>query len=159
MAGNLDNPFNKFIGLLSAFLLGMAFIYAGSKEIWLFCSSQNWSHTTGIISSSYVETSQSNRGTISHTPSISYQYEVEGSIYSNEQIYFGGSFGQRSFADVEPLVLQFPEGKQVTVYYNPNDPKESVLNRDYFDYWSCFIMLLLGGLFITLPIDKIRSIT
>lgn len=74
-------------------------------------------------------------------PHIRYQYEVGGSQYLGEKISFvyEGS-GDRSI--IQNKVDQYPVGKIVQVHYNPNNPKEAVLE---IGLKTSYIILLIAG--------------
>ncbi|MGR9014997.1 MAG: DUF3592 domain-containing protein [Gammaproteobacteria bacterium] len=99
---------------------------------------ENWSKTTGMILSSYVSTG----GRSGKMAKISYQYFVNGKGYRNDRISFGLLSLQGKNTDPQAVVNYYYNGKQATVYYNKNDPGNSVLERQT-NYLSNFIFLLV----------------
>lgn len=58
---------------------------------------------------------------------ISYSFEVGGRTYRGERIGLENS--PRSF-DVAVTLERYPQGKSVTVFYNPHNPSECLLEKD-----------------------------
>jgi hypothetical protein len=93
-------------------------------------SAQNWASTTGTIMMSSVQTSHSATGGSSVYPVIVYQYEVNGKTYQSQSVHAGDKYLKVNIAgQAQKTVDKYPIGKQVTVYYNPNDPAECALER------------------------------
>ncbi len=94
--------------------------------------SQAWSATTGQVTQSYVRESQSydSEGylTTSYYPEVRYTYQVMGAAYSGDKISFGGSVGG-SRKKAQEAIAQYPAGKTVPVYYDPNNPEDAVIER------------------------------
>ena len=93
--------------------------------------------------------------TITFLPRVAYTYSVEGLEYHGDQIGFGKfEFSAANKADA--IVDHFPVGHTVKVFYNPLDPKESVLERTIYRPSSYFIsgiifilvMLVMIGMLI-----------
>jgi hypothetical protein len=60
-------------------------------------------------------------------PRVRYSYTAGGRNFVGERISFGDDTGG---ANTQATLARYPVGKQVTVYVNPNDPEDSVLERD-----------------------------
>jgi hypothetical protein len=92
-------------------------------------SAQAWQSTTGTIMMSSVQSSYSG-GSHSTYPVVVYQYEVHGQRYQSQRIKAGEQFlNVRISGQAEAAVQKYPIGSTVTVYYNPSNPAESVLER------------------------------
>lgn len=92
-------------------------------------STQAWQNTTGTIMMSSVQSSYSS-GSHSTYPVVVYQYEVRGQRYQSQRIKAGEQFlNVRISGQAEGTVQKYPIGSTVTVYYNPSNPAESVLER------------------------------
>jgi hypothetical protein len=63
-------------------------------------------------------------------PRIRYSYPVDGREHESSQINFWGVVGGSQSA-AERTTRRYPQGAQVTVYYNPQDPHEAVLDRAF----------------------------
>ena len=64
-------------------------------------------------------------------PMVVYEYEVDGTKYISNRVRVqdasGPTMGGSLYA--KPLLKRYPEGATVTVYYNPQNPRESALER------------------------------
>lgn len=91
-------------------------------------AAKNWASTTGKVTTSRVEVSGGEYTSVS--PFIVYQYNVYDRDYSNSQIKAGdvhiSSYSSRAAYD---MADKYPVGSEVTVYYNPEDPQQSALER------------------------------
>jgi hypothetical protein len=89
---------------------------------------KNWASTTGKVVSSRVEVSGGDHTTVS--PHIVFQYNVYGRDYSGSQIKAGdehwASYNSRAAYDI---VDKYPVGTEVNVYYDPENPEQSALER------------------------------
>lgn len=104
--------------------------------------SENWHETTGIITSSKLEIEENTEYDpetdytdtyYTYKPKIEYRYSADGVNYSGNRI----SFEIVSVTDYEwaqSKVDLYYEGKNVTVYYNPDNPSESVLEKGFSGY-------------------------
>ena len=64
-------------------------------------------------------------------PMVVYEYEVDGTKYISNRVRVqdasGPTMGGPLYAN--PLLKRYPKGAAVTVYYNPENPRESALER------------------------------
>ena len=64
-------------------------------------------------------------------PMVVYEYEVNGTKYISNRVRVqdasGPTMGGALYAN--PLLKRYPKGATVTVYYNPQNPRESALER------------------------------
>lgn len=85
---------------------------------------QNWPVTQGLITLSEVNHGLSSVAT--NQSKIRYHYLIDGREFVGKRISVGGDInGDRSVA--EQRARLYPEGTPVTIYYNPQNPKESYL--------------------------------
>ena len=123
--------------IIAATVLPMLGIFGGigwflnkkSKEAKILRNAaRNWASTTGKITKSRVEVTGGERATIS--PHIVFEYNVYGRDYSGSQIKAGdvhwASYTSRAAYDV---VDKYPVGSEVTVFYDPENPEQSALER------------------------------
>lgn len=113
--------------------------------------SQKWSSAAGRITESYVrrEDSTDSDGypTTSYYPEVQFTYEFLGSEYAGNKIAFGGSMGGGQKKAQESLA-QYPVGKDVIVYYDPNNPGDAVLERRV----SGNVFLIVGIVFLVISV-------
>jgi len=123
--------------VIAATVLPMLGIFGGigwflnkkSKEAKaLRAAAGNWASTTGKVVTSRVEVSGGDHTTVS--PHIVFQYNVYDKEYSNSQIKAGdihmSTYSSRNAYDI---VDKYPVGSEVTVYYDPENPEQSALER------------------------------
>lgn len=86
-------------------------------------AAQTWPTVTGEIGGSEIKLHRKLRGPVMY-PHISYTYEVNGKSYHSSNIMAGGEMGGMN---VETMLARYPHGSKVTVYYDPQNPKNAVL--------------------------------
>lgn len=104
-----------------------------------------WPSVTGTVVKSEVKVRKTSEDYTEY-PDITYTYEVMGKAYRCKQILPGGEIGGMG---VESTLKRYPMNAQVTVYYNPQNPKDAVLeagNRTISK--GLWLMLVLMNIFI-----------
>ncbi len=113
-------------GTIQAALLVALIVY-----LWLLFATRHWLPADGTIVTSRVDS----RGTdsvngadteIARTPLVEYDYQVNGQPFRGDRIMIGGA---NSESELELVLGQYPLGAKVSVYYNPADPRQAVLER------------------------------
>jgi Protein of unknown function (DUF3592) len=61
-----------------------------------------------------------------HTPEIKYTYQVSGAAFTSLR-YRHGNATQTSVPVVQEIVARYPVGQTVLVYYDPENPADSVI--------------------------------
>ncbi len=90
-----------------------------------FAQSMRWESTNAMIRKGR-DKSPEEVGPSANSPWLYYVYEVDGEVYESSRIRFA-EFRRKS---VQQNVLdRFADGDEVTVFYNPLNPKKSVLER------------------------------
>jgi len=113
------------------------FIGYGIYKNW---QAQSYHEVPGKVLSSEVERHRSDDG-YTYQAEIEFTYQVDGRTYTHDEHAYGvmGS-SDRSLA--REAVRKFPKGRQVTVYYNPDDPQDAVLDRS-FESIPWFMLLFM----------------
>jgi hypothetical protein len=126
-------------------LIGGGLSYWGWNILQDARASTSWPTVQGGITSSEVTVSSDSEGADSYSPEVTYRFQIDGQIFASSQIKFGeNSYGSRRKA--QEIVNQYPVGKQVMVYYEPERPTNAVLEPGV----SAGSYLVLGlGLFFT----------
>lgn len=105
------------------------FIVTGRAALAQARESRSWPTAPGTVLASKVDTSLrllSKNRDYKYVPMISYTYEVAGKRYEGDVIQFGlTEAASRSVA--EQTIKPYPVGGKVKVFYDPKDPKKSVL--------------------------------
>lgn len=111
-------------------LAGLYFIYQGiiqgtkAKK-----AMETWQKVPGVILSAKISSHRiHNSKRPPHTtyrPDVSYQYEVQGQTYTADSLGFGTS--TYGLSKAEKMLSPYAAGGKVTVYYDPQDPAQAVL--------------------------------
>lgn len=126
-------------------LVGIVFIVIGSNNIYRAYKTSNWPSVQGHITSSeitshsstYTDTATNSvRNEIVYNAQINYDYVINGITYSNDEVKVGGTIGTNTTAWAREVLNKYPQEKSVNVYYNPEDPYQSVLEKGlHFSTW------------------------
>ena len=92
----------------------------------------SWPETEGILLRAELKSSRSDDST-TYSTEARYRYVVEGRSYQNDRVAIGS--GSDNIGDFQKklgraLEQAFQDGRGVSVWYNPENPAEAVLNRD-----------------------------
>lgn len=96
----------------------------------LAASSVDWPAVPGLITHSELEARRNKVGTgkkTRYTINIVYEFVVNDKVFHNDVVRFDQ--GSLSTNRKQLLVSAYPVGKRVEVFYNPDDPDQSVLVR------------------------------
>lgn len=116
---------NSLPALLFMFVVAAGFVLGGGY-LWVAQSGpiDNYEPVEATVISSDID-STTEGGT---QPDITYEYTVDGRTYTSSNVFPGP--GDHSGGSAHRIVDEHPEGKQVTAYYNPEDPSEAFLIED-----------------------------
>jgi len=88
---------------------------------------------------------------VSYNVDMTYNYNVEGQIYTNHQIKLDYVHGARTYVPKLFAMMKaerYEEGNKINVFYNPHNPNESIIEQG-LRYFTFFMMLLAGiGIFL-----------
>lgn len=101
---------------------------------------QSWASTMGMVLASYLERrSSGDSGTVNY-PVVQYSYQVGGQMYQGAKIAPGMEVGGTGAGKV---VQKYPEGAQVMVFYDPNNPSDAVLEKKAHAQWLMWLLLVV----------------
>jgi hypothetical protein len=106
-------------------LIGALVSFIGIRNFVQTSESVNWPIAQGIIRTSSVEYHSSNKGGTYHAH-IFYNYNLNGATYSGDRVAYG-DYGSSNPSHAQEIVNRYPAGKNVTIYYMPNEPEECLL--------------------------------
>lgn len=113
--------------------LGLWLVLASRKQRQKVAASQNWPSVLAQITHAQVreDSSLDEEGDIqrSYYPHVQYSYQVAGVTYQGDRITFGARRGYSSPQKANKEIAPYPVGAQVRAYYNPENPKEAVLQQ------------------------------
>ena len=112
------------LGIVGGF--GLLLVVLGIRTALQEYTATRWPRTQGVIQTAAIRVVRTSRGSIS-IPEISYSYQVNGQPYGSNRVTFRFGTVLLLPPSAESVVDAYPEGTVVTVYYNPRNPSEAVL--------------------------------
>ncbi|URA10322.1 DUF3592 domain-containing protein [Thermospira aquatica] len=104
--------------------IGALLIVLGLNTLFKAFSTYFWSSTQGKILVSQVGfVDRFKRENDSFYFDISYEYSVDGKLYTNSKVFLG-QYGSSISNWIQKVVDRYPVGKEVSVYYNPKTRKK-----------------------------------
>ncbi|HNQ93037.1 MAG TPA: DUF3592 domain-containing protein [Anaerolineales bacterium] len=100
---------------------------------------QSWSSAMGTVMASYLERRSSSDGSTNY-PVVQYSYQVGGQAYQGAKIAPGMEVGGTGAGRV---VEKYPQGAQVMVFYDPNNPSDAVLEKKARAQWLMWLLLVV----------------
>ena len=158
---------NPFLGGVILLMMGVALVAILSNTVMVDArASETWPSTTGVVTTSEIKTRRSGDST-SYSPRVIYEYTVADKLLSNGDITVADNGSSRASA-AEKKVATYAQGNEVTVYYNPNLPTQSVLEPGAppilrilhaagYIFGALGILLLIKGVF-KLPLALLRLV-
>ena len=111
------------------FIAGAVTLCFGVRGVVRARASVRWPTADGKVVSSSVESDHSsggNGGGTTYQAEILYEFSVDGTIYNGNRVAYG-DYGSSNPSHARNIVNQYPVGKELTVYYMPSEPEESLL--------------------------------
>ena len=150
-AGGFMNPgMEKLAGSIVFTGIGIVIALFGYTTYKTGVESTDWPTVDGVIIRSEIEqqtvTTEKDgkkKTEVKSYPKIAYQYQVGGQEYKGTKISFLSSSG-----NANQIVSQYPKGKTVRVYYNPDKLKQAVLVPGNSDL--NLVPFIFASVFITL---------
>lgn len=142
-------------------IVGIAWL-SGQKK--LSEESLHWPMAKGTVLESevhrYTSSGEVSPSKVHHVPRIVYQFERGGSRYESDQRSIMGE--DYDSDEAQRIVDAYPVGSSITVYFQPGNPEESVLQRGYSEEQSrigtlvLVAFLLFSGVAIVCGIRLLR---
>lgn len=139
-------------------LLGLMVLAIGFKKVLVAAASKNWPTVPGVVVESGVAANppaagaprQVEQATTSYGAHIRYEFSVDGKKFQGERIGpadYSASYKSR----VDEVAARYPKDGEVTVYYQPSNPAECLLEPGVaFQTWllpALGVVLLAVGAF------------
>jgi hypothetical protein len=118
------------IGLVVVF--GLYLFLKGARNVQMALASPAWPKTSGMVIRSDT-TRNVSPGTRRTAASVTFstktviRYAVNGQEYDTDVLHFGQTLGSSDKSEAALQHLRYPEGKEVTVAYNPRNPATAVM--------------------------------
>lgn len=91
-----------------------------------------------------------------YSPDVQYNYVIDGRSYKGSNVAFGsGGVSSSNSSSAYGVVNKYNKGHKVNVYYNPNEPHNSVLEPGA--NWASYAVFAVGLLFLVIGILIIGS--
>ncbi|MDD5466249.1 MAG: DUF3592 domain-containing protein [Anaerolineales bacterium] len=133
--------------------IGTFLIYKGLQARKKAEASQGWPATTGQITQAQVSrsthTDSDGDTSTSYTPHVEYSYRVAEQEFTGKNITFGLTQSFSQPAKAQAVLARYPVGSQVSVYYDPNQPGDAVLERKAGGFTAS---LAIGAIFLLLGV-------
>jgi hypothetical protein len=127
--GLFPNSTTFYVALIFLPIVVMLALMIGNK-MWEWKKAQSWSQTTGRIVKSAIETQrhrfQGEAETVKNVPAVEYEFSVGATKVRGSRIAIGDDSGG---ANTEATLARYPVGREVAVFYDPDDPANCVLER------------------------------
>ena len=112
--------------------------------------SAGWPHTEGTIRESQLVTQEQRDGSFVYRVRIVYAYTAQGIEHQGGRIRFGVEDSASPNQDrAERWLEEYPPGRVVTVYYDPQAPSNSVLepgaHGDVYALLAVGVFLMVAG--------------
>lgn len=120
--------------ILNAIFLGVIFFMRRRMAV-----VSQWPSTMGTVMMSRVERRSTSEGYTDY-PVVQYSYQVGGQSYQSYKLAPGPEVGGTGAGKV---VARYPAGAQVMVFYNPQSPSDSVLERKAPAQWLMWLLLVI----------------
>lgn len=136
-------------------LLGLIGTYAFGPKLLRWQDAASWQRVPGVIVSGEIVSANAARGGRTVRPHFKWTYEAGGSRREGEG-YGIARVTTSDLAEVEATLAKYPAGTRVEVLVNPDDPDDSILERDPIPHLVVlfvppfFVLLGLIGAFFTL---------
>jgi hypothetical protein len=138
----------KLVEIAFGIVGGIGFLWAGlAILVWDIGklqqarNSRDWPQVEGIVTHSSIDKRERE-----HRPHIVYTYTVGGTAYTSSQISFDLFDKPGGQGRIDSIMVRYPVGREVIVYYDPADPTISVLEPEVY---SPFLTpLLFAALFL-----------
>ena len=141
---------------LALFAVGVVVFFLRRRSAALQAASVSWPTVEGKVSDARLHTFRDrDKRQLNYMARVWHTYEVNGTSYTVEKISWGGQPQARVADPANAILARYPIGSAVKVYYNPQKPKQSVLEphekRGVATMgWVMAIFLILGAVFFVL---------
>jgi len=124
-------------------VIGLGLLITGASKILMANDSENWPGVQGVILTSKVSVS-SGEDSDTYGADVTYRYKVKGKRYKGDKVTVSEVSTSNQGRAVK-IVKRYPKRKKVMVYYDPDDPETSVLERGISG--GSWLMPGVGGMF------------
>jgi len=113
-------------GIIFTLVGALMFYFFGLPPLKYANESKSWPKTSGIITKSEVD-SWMKDGESQYGAVIKYTYQVEGKEYISYSVGVNSASSNNNMSAAKDLVQEYPVGKTVDVFYDPEVPDSAAL--------------------------------
>lgn len=129
------------------FIAGIGLIYTAASTYSQYRTMQHWITVKAEIIDAHVT------GERAKMPEITYQYKIEGKIFTGKSNLTAPAFGNKRFRDqtARNILKEYKKGQEIEIHYNPENFAQSkvIVNIP----WNMYMKYSLGILFLTLALS------
>ncbi|MCJ8332138.1 MAG: DUF3592 domain-containing protein [Lentisphaeria bacterium] len=115
------------IALLSmVVVLGLGLIGFGIGSFVKANQTKTWPIVEGVVSFASIKTTRDDDDFLRHEAEVTYDYELNGKLFTNRRIHAGSSDYSKK-EDAQAVIDDYSVKSKVQIYYNPDNPRDSVL--------------------------------
>lgn len=107
-------------------VMGVFLLIFGVKSVNRASKSVDWPRAIGVVREASVKYDGLGEGRGTYEAILRYEYDVDGTTHSGDSVDFG-DYGSSNSSHAQGIVDRYPEGKEVVVYYMPENPDVCVL--------------------------------
>lgn len=111
----------------------------------------NYKKTTATVIDGRIGTAIGGDGKVSFIPVIAYRYEVNGQEYTNDR-FTQNPVGRRQQGAVQNILNKYPSNHTIEIFYNPNNPSDSFVQKGFGGGINLLLMTMLVGSLIVLAL-------
>lgn len=162
MSPKMEYFFSRIFPLIFI-VAGGSILFFGIFNIIKANNSEHWPRAEGMILSSSVEGKRStSSSTSTYHAYIRYKFNVKNVVFNGTKISYG-DYGSSDSSHATKIVSKYPKNKNITVYYNDNNPEECVLEPGLkgqaFLLPGIGLILVIIGSLMAIFIPKAMKIT
>lgn len=137
-----DLPFSKQSVWLLVTLICLWILSSTGFEALEYAQSINWEKTTGVIAAIPTSGDELDDELPAAKPKLKYRYRVNDKDFESTRVFFA----EFRHADHGDSMDRFEPNSEVTVYFNPANPSQSVLERRLATSGCVWFAMSLVGL-------------
>lgn len=142
---------NNTIWVILLLLIAIILLSIGVSRFIKSKAHKNWPATGGEVISTEIQ-EEEHRGDLNYTSyyvKINYEYIINYKKYISNSIGLNtDSYFASTWSNAYEICNDFPQGKKIRVYYDPNNPHTSILtkgvNNRYYIFYLGFGLIFLG---------------
>ena len=114
-------------GALFMAVPGGIILWMGLCSVWRGVASSHWPTVSGVVLRAGMTEDQAKgvgdkNARNLYSTNLEFRNRVNGRDYTTETVQFGRAVGSGDISNEAVLVLRYPAGSKVTVFYHPHDP-------------------------------------